>query len=195
MAGLHGRENSLTAELAVGWKQRLALGCAVVHEPEVLFLDEPTAGVDPVSRRSFWDLIYDEAGHGVTVFVTTHYLDEAEHCDRLAMIYRGKLVALGSAAQLKHQYAGGILLEVRVEPVMQALEVLATSPEIGEAAVFGRTLHVMMPAGEVEAATETVRRVLGAAGLTAEQTEAISPSLEDVFVALVEETDRAVGEG
>ena len=101
MANLLGREDSLTGELAVGWKQRLALGCAVVHEPEILFLDEPTSGVDPVSRRNFWELIHDVAGRGVTVFVTTHYMDEAEHCNRLALIYRGKLIAMGSPAKLK----------------------------------------------------------------------------------------------
>lgn len=107
MANLIGREESLTGDLAVGWKQRLALGCAVVHEPEILFLDEPTSGVDPVSRRNFWELIHDVAGRGVTVFVTTHYMDEAEHCNRLALIYRGKLIAIGSPTSLKNEYSKG----------------------------------------------------------------------------------------
>ena len=140
--------------------------------------------------RAFWDLIYTAAGEGVTVFVTTHYMDEAEHCDRLGMIYRGKLVALGSAAQLKREYASGTLLEVEAAPVMQALEVLATGPGIGEVAVFGKHLHVVM-AQPAPAAAEQVRQTLAAAGLSAARIEPIVPSLEDVFVALVEEAERA----
>ena len=122
MANLTERANSLTGELAVGWKQRLALGCAVVHEPEILFLDEPTAGVDPVSRRNFWDLIYSVAGRGVTVFVTTHYMDEAEHCDRIGLIYAGKLIALASPRELKERFTAGRLPE--------AGEIAATTPSL-----------------------------------------------------------------
>lgn len=195
MAGLEEREHSLTATLAVGWKQRLALGCAIVHEPEILFLDEPTSGVDPLSRRSFWDLIYEVAGRGVTVFVTTHYMDEAEHCDRLAMIYRGRLVALGSPAQLKQAYTAGTLLEVQVEETMAALEVLAAAPGVAEVAVFGRNLHVVRPGAETpEQAGREVRTVLEAAGITEAEITPIAPSLEDVFVGLVEAEDRARGE-
>ncbi|UCH33343.1 MAG: ABC transporter ATP-binding protein [Armatimonadota bacterium] len=189
MAGLGEREHSLTRELAVGWKQRLALGCAVVHEPEILFLDEPTAGVDPVSRRNFWELIYDVAGRGVTVFVTTHYMDEAEHCDRLALIHGGRLIAIGSSAQLKQKYATGVLLEVAAEPLMQAMDALEADAGIGDVAVFGKDLHVVMPAREDSAGY--VRRVLSEAGVAVTDVEAIVPSLEDVFVALVEEAERA----
>jgi len=146
MAGLEGREQSLTGELPVGWKQRLALGCAIVHEPEILFLDEPTSGVDPISRRQFWDLINALAGEGVTVFVTTHYMDEAEHCDRLCLIYRGRIVAMGTPAELKTHYASGKLIEVEVEPQMAALESLLNDPAVYDAAVFGRRLHVVLPA-------------------------------------------------
>ena len=192
MAGLREREDSLTSELAMGWKQRLALGCAVVHEPEILFLDEPTAGVDPVSRRNFWELIYDVAGRGVTVFVTTHYMDEAEHCDRLGLIYRGKLTAIGTSAQLKAAYATGTLLEVAAEPVMQAMEALRAEPAVRDVAVFGRNLHVVMP--QRPDAAEQVRRALARAGATVTSVEAIVPSLEDVFVALVEQADREAGE-
>jgi len=192
MANLAERENSLTSELAVGWKQRLALGCAVVHEPEVLFLDEPTAGVDPVARRNFWELIYDVAGRGVTVFVTTHYMDEAEHCDRLALIYRGKLTAIGSSAELKEQYATGTLFEVAAEPVMKALDVLRADGRVGDVAVFGRNLHVVMPVATD--AAEYVRQTLATAGVSVAHVEPIVPSLEDVFVALVEEADRTAGE-
>lgn len=191
MANLQEREQSLTRELAMGWKQRLALGCAVVHEPEILFLDEPTAGVDPVSRRNFWELIYNVAGQGVTVFVTTHYMDEAEHCDRLAMIYRGKLIAIGSSSELKRAYSTGILLEVSAEPVMQALEVLQADSGVTDVAVFGKNLHVVMPSRPD--AVEYARTVLTAAGLSVEGVEPIVPSLEDVFVALVEKADRAAG--
>jgi ABC-2 type transport system ATP-binding protein len=193
MANLAERENSLTSELAMGWKQRLALGCAVVHEPEVLFLDEPTAGVDPVARRNFWELIYDVAGRGVTVFVTTHYMDEAEHCDRLALIYRGKLTAIGSSAELKRHYATGTLFEVAAEPVMKALDALRADARVRDVAVFGRDLHVVMPAATD--AAEYVRQTLAAAGVAVSHVEAIIPSLEDVFVALVEEADRTAGEG
>lgn len=189
MANLRDREHSLTGELATGWKQRLALGCAVVHEPEILFLDEPTAGVDPVSRRTFWELIYEVTGRGVTVFVTTHFMDEAEHCDRLAMIYRGKLVALGSPAQLRKAYATGVLLEVSAEPVTAAMDALQVAPGIRDVAVFGRNLHVVLD--QRPDAVEYVQRTLTEAGLAVTSTEPIVPSLEDVFVALVEDADRA----
>ncbi|MGQ9698725.1 MAG: ATP-binding cassette domain-containing protein [Armatimonadota bacterium] len=191
MAGLHERRDSLTRELSVGWKQRLALGCAVVHQPEILFLDEPTAGVDPVSRKSFWDLIYDLAGKGVTVFVTTHYMDEAEHCDRLALIYRGMLVALGTPTELKQAYSTGVLLEVSAEPVLAALDALREDVEVRDAALFGRNLHVVMPSRPD--AESYVANLLVRAGITTPQIQPIVPSLEDVFVALVEEADRAVG--
>jgi ABC-2 type transport system ATP-binding protein len=177
----------LTAELAVGWKQRLALGCALVHEPDILFLDEPTAGVDPISRRSFWDLIYTVAGQGVTVFVTTHYMDEAEHCDRIGLIYGGRLIALGSPQQLKQRYVAGRLLELHVDPLMQALELLERDPAAAEVAVFGAALHVVV---ENEAAERAVRQTLSRAGVTIHRMETIVPSLEDAFVALIEQADR-----
>jgi len=187
MANLTARARSLTRELAVGWKQRLALGCAVVHEPEILFLDEPTAGVDPLSRRSFWDLIYTVAGQGVTVFVTTHYMDEAEHCDRLGLIYGGKLIALAAPSELKERFVAGRLLEVQADPLMTALEVLTAEPAAREVAIFGAALHVLV---ENEAAEAQVRASLETAGVTVRRIEAIVPSLEDVFVALIEEAER-----
>lgn len=187
LAGLAGRENSLTRELSVGWKQRLALGCAVIHEPDILFLDEPTSGVDPVSRRNFWDLIHDVASRGVTVFVTTHYMDEAEHCDRLVMIYRGKLIAIGSPGELKAGYASGDLLEVAVEPVMPAMDILLADPQVRDVAVFGKALHVVLP--EQAGAAAYVRSTLHAAGLDVSRVENVTPSLEDVFVSLVESAD------
>jgi len=187
MANLTARANSLTGELAVGWKQRLALGCAVVHEPEILFLDEPTAGVDPVSRRNFWDLIYSVAGRGVTVFVTTHYMDEAEHCDRIGLIYAGKLIALAPPAELKERFTAGVLLEVRAEPVMTALDLLSREPAAKDVALFGAALHVLV---ESEAAVGEIRAALERGGVEVRGLAAITPSLEDVFVALIEEADR-----
>jgi ABC-2 type transport system ATP-binding protein len=191
MAGLTEREDSFTGTLAVGWKQRLALGCALVHEPEILFLDEPTAGVDPVSRRNFWELIYSVAAGGVTVFVTTHYMDEAEHCDRLGMIYGGKLVALGSPRELKGRYVAGVLLEVQATPLMIALEALQGAAHVQDVAVFGTALHVVVTE---EGDIPTVQPTLEAAGVSVAKVERIVPSLEDVFVALVEAADREVAQ-
>lgn len=191
MANLGTRRRSLTGELAMGWKQRLALGCAMVHEPEILFLDEPTAGVDPISRRNFWELIYAVAGQGVTVFVTTHYMDEAEHCDRIGLIYGGKLIALGSPRVLKAHFAAGQLLEVQATPIMTALEVLGASPLATDVAIFGSTLHAAVQHDED---TDTLRALLQSHGVTVAQMATIVPSLEDVFVALIEQADRQRGD-
>jgi ABC-2 type transport system ATP-binding protein len=190
MANLADRSHSLAGELAVGWKQRLALGCALVHQPPILFLDEPTAGVDPISRRQFWDLIYSVAGQAVTVFVTTHYMDEAEHCDRLGLIYRGKLIALGSPHQLKERYAAGALLEVHAQPLMAALDLLSREPAAREVAIFGAALHLV---AESEAAAAPLRAALERGGVTVSRIEAIAPSLEDVFVSLIEQADASAG--
>ncbi len=187
MANLTERRTSFTGELAMGWKQRLALGCAMVHEPEILFLDEPTGGVDPISRRNFWDLIFTVAGQGVTVFVTTHYMDEAEHCDRLGMIYGGKLIALGSPHDLKGEFAGGTLLEVAAHPIMTALDVLKDEPAARDVAIFGSLLHVVV---ENEAAIATLRGTLERHGAVVAHIEPILPTLEDVFVGLIEHADR-----
>lgn len=142
MAGLDNHRNSLTAILPGGWRQRLALGCALLHRPPVIFLDEPTSGVDPISRRSFWDLIYQLASEGVTVFVTTHYMDEAEYCDRLAMIYRGELVALGTPNELSQKYMSEDILNLECSDPFAMLKVINKIPEIEEAALFGRGLHL-----------------------------------------------------
>jgi len=187
MADLEERAGSLTRELSTGWRQRLALGCAVVHEPQILFLDEPTSGVDPLSRRKFWDLIYSVAGQGVTVFVTTHYMDEAEHCDRLGMIYAGRLVALGSPRELKEALSEGVLLEVRADPLMQALAAAGKAPGVREAAVFGSGLHVIVVD---DAGAGPLREALEGAGVRVSGIEPIRPTLEDVFVSLVERADR-----
>jgi ABC-2 type transport system ATP-binding protein len=184
MANLRERTTSLTGELAMGWKQRLALGCSVVHEPEILFLDEPTAGVDPMSRRNFWDLIHDVSQQGVTVFVTTHYMDEAEHCDRIALIYGGKLIALGSPRSLKDQFVSGTLLEVQAEPMMTALEILEASPLTRDVAVFGSMLHAVVDD------PGAVQRAFAGKDVRLISARPIVPSLEDVFVALIERADQ-----
>jgi ABC-2 type transport system ATP-binding protein len=182
MSGLRDREDALTGTLPGGWKQRLALGCAVLHKPPILFLDEPTSGVDPVSRRKFWDLIYQMAAEGVTVFVTTHYMEEAEYCNRLALIYRGKIVALGTPTELKQRSMKGELLLVEVEPLGPALEALQAAPGVLDAAVFGNTLHLVVR--EAAAAIPALKDFLRDRGFQVGRVEAIRPSLEDVFVAL-----------
>src|SRR5208283_2729532 len=144
MANLKGQENLITSTLPGGWKQRLALGCAVLHKPPVIFLDEPTSGVDPISRRQFWDLIHHMAEEGVTVFVTTHYMEEAEYCNRLALIFRGKMVALGSPSELKRNSMKGELLLVECDPLGPAVEALQTAPDVLDAAVFGNALHLVV---------------------------------------------------
>jgi ABC-2 type transport system ATP-binding protein len=192
MAGLAEHRRRLTGELSLGWKQRLALGCAVLHEPPILFLDEPTSGVDPLSRRGFWDLIYALAAGGTTVFVTTHYMEEAEHCHRLALMNRGRLVALGSPARLREDLREP-LLDIRVSDAPRAVEVLAGAPEIAQVGLFGRSLHAALRDGEdVAAARARLPGLLAAQGIAVEGVEVIEPSLEDVFVALVEKTGGAV---
>jgi len=187
MANLKGQEGLITGTLPGGWKQRLALGCAVLHQPPIIFLDEPTSGVDPISRRQFWELIHHMAGRGVTVFVTTHYMEEAEYCNRLALIFRGKMVALGTPSELKQKYMRGELLLVECEPLGRAVEALQHAPNIMDAAVFGNALHLVVP--NAASAIPEVKRYLHAKGVTVTHVEKIRPSLEDVFVSLT--TDRS----
>ncbi len=188
MAGLEEHRHRPTALLSGGWKQRLALGCAILHRPPIVFLDEPTSGVDPISRRAFWELIYEMSGKGVTVFVTTHYMDEAEYCDRLGLIYRGELVALGTPEQLKHEYMAEKVLEVYCDRPETAMGEIEELPAVKEAALFGRGLHVV--ADDAEAAAESIRQLLDRQGYRIERVEKITPSLEDVFVSLIETRDR-----
>ena len=182
MAGLEGRASAITGTLAGGWKQRLALGCAVLHKPPIVFLDEPTSGVDPISRRRFWDLIHDMAAGGVTVFVTTHHMDEAEYCNRLALIDRGRIVALGTPTELKRTAMRGELLLVECQPLARALEALQKAPGVLDAAVFGNNLHLVVE--DAAAAAPALREHLRRHELEATRLEPIPPSLEDVFVSI-----------
>jgi len=188
MAGLRGREHLRTAELAGGWRQRLALGCAVLHEPPILFLDEPTSGVDPASRRNFWEMIGELSSRGITVFVTTHYMDEAEHCDQLALIYGGKVVATGSPATLKSRYMSRALLELDCSDMMGAFAALKTEPTVVGVALFGTTLH--LTTDDEAALRAAVAAQLRARGITIRTLERIEPSLEDAFVAIIEGSGR-----
>jgi ABC-2 type transport system ATP-binding protein len=200
MAGLVGRQNWLTSSLSGGWRQRLALGCAILHRPELLFLDEPTAGVDPVSRREFWELIYTLARGGTTVFVTTHYMDEAEHCHRVAFIHQGRLAAIGSPSQLKTEQMRGRVLEIACSDPAAAVRVLqraqhATKPHqplpIEEVALYGAELHVV---SDAEGIQHMIGSLLADAGLEVRYMDWIPPSLEDVFISKVHEIDLAAGQ-
>ncbi len=182
MAGLHEHCGRVTGELSLGWKQRLALGCAVLHQPPILFLDEPTSGVDPISRRSFWDLIYHLAEAGTTVLVSTHYMEEAEYCHRLALMNRGRLIALERPGTLK-QTLDQPLYELRTDDAAAAVAVLRELPVVTEAAMFGRTVHVMV--ADADAAERDVPAQLRRSGHPCEDFRQIVPSLEDVFVALI----------
>ena len=190
MAGLKDHRHSRTANLSGGWKQRLALGCAVLHEPPVIFLDEPTSGVDPLSRRRFWDLIYELSGKGVTVFVTTHYMEEAEYCDRLGLIHRGELIAIGTPEELKTQLMQDQVLNLQCERPQDAIEMLEAITAVKEVALFGNGLHVVVH--NAATASHDIREALLAADVRVDRIESINPSMEDVFVSLVEARDRIV---
>jgi len=192
LAGLKGRERSLTRTLSVGWKQRLALGCAVLHEPEIVFLDEPTGGVDPASRRRFWELINELSERKVTVFVTTHYLDEAEYCNDIRLIHAGRIVAGGSPRELKAEVLRNPILEVACGRAVDALEVLRGEPWVLGTSIFGTALHVSV-ADEAEG-RRLIRERLAREGIVPDRLDRILPSLEDVFIRKIEEqsgNDRA----
>lgn len=200
MAGLKGKEKVLTSSLSGGWKQRLAFGCAILHQPEMLFLDEPTAGVDPISRRAFWDLLYELADKGVTILVTTHYMDEAEHCNSLVLIHNGRIVAQGSPQELKREMEGWVL-EINCDNYQEALTILRkhalpvepVSPEhpflalSGELALYGSAIHLVTP--EAGKFRDFVEEILLKNGIKVHSIESIIPSLEDVFIAKIKAED------
>ena len=188
LIGLEDRRRALTGELPGGLKQRLALGCALLHNPPIIFLDEPTSGVDPSTRRAFWDMIYTLADGGVTVFVTTHYMEEAEYCNRIGLIDRGRLIALGSPAELKARHLSGRLYEVETSDVPAAVSALGGAQGVLDAAVFGRTLHVRVAPDT--GASDYLTPILTEAGCTVTRITPIQAGLEDVFVALVGRTPK-----
>ena len=188
-AGLEGKEDLITKSLPGGWKQRLALACAVLHGPRVVFLDEPTGGVDPISRRRFWMLIDRMASEGITLIVTTHYLDEAERCDRIALMHAGRLVAHGSVGQLKDVFAGRVMLEVACPNPLDAQLALEKEPGILEASVFGTRLHVVV--ADEAAGRATIDAALRRSNFTPVTIERIVPSLEDVFIHCIEAEEAA----
>ncbi len=188
MATLTERRGSLTGTLSGGWKQRLALGCAILHDPPVVFLDEPTSGVDPIARATFWDLIAELSRTGHTVFVTTHYMDEAEYCNRLALMYAGKVIALGAPGDLKKRMTEHRLLRLDTAAPLDTMRAIEHQDGILEVAVFGSGLHVVVD--DVEEAQARIREALGKQGIAIGRLHQIEPSLEDVFVALIEAEER-----
>ena len=188
MANLKERRDAMTRTLSGGWKQRLALGCAILHDPPVLFLDEPTSGVDPIARGAFWNLIHDLAETGHTVFVSTHYMDEAEYCHRLALMYRGKVIALGTPEVLKRDLDGHGLLRLDTGATLDTMRTLESVPGVIESAVFGGGLHVVVDDGQ--AVMERIRQKLQSENIEIRRLEPITPSLEDVFVAMIEAEER-----
>ncbi|HQY50868.1 MAG TPA: ABC transporter ATP-binding protein [Ignavibacteria bacterium] len=193
ISGLEDRENTLTSNLSVGFKQRLALGAAVMHEPKIVFLDEPTGGVDPISRRKFWDLIHEISEKGTTVFVTTHYLDEAEFCNRIILINAGKLIAAGSPAELKEEYIDSTVLEIDCPDSFKVIEKLAKEDYTQSVSAFGNSIHLILKKKytkgdkELEALKDVIADTAG--GRDNVRIDVIIPSLEDVFLNLLEKRE------
>jgi ABC-2 type transport system ATP-binding protein len=189
MAGLEGRGSTQTRALPGGWRQRLALGCAILHEPSIVFLDEPTGGVDPLSRRRFWDLIGGLSDQGTTVLVTTHYLDEAEHCHRIAIIQAGKMAALGTASELKQAFATRPIVEIRAGQPVEAMAILDRHDAVEKTSLFGTAVHAVLRPGGLTA--ESVEALLRSERIDVQSIGVVSPSLEDVFLDVVERVGAA----
>ena len=187
MAGLRGRESTLTASLSAGWRQRLALGCAILHEPPIVFLDEPTGGVDPLSRRRFWRLINELARSGTTVLVTTHYLDEAEHCHRIAIIHAGRLAAIGTVDELKARFANRLIVEVRATKPVESMRRLDEMPDVEKTSIFGTAVHAVLRSRDVR--PDVLADRLDQSGIVATLI-VVEPSLEDVFLDVAEQSGR-----
>ena len=181
LVGLKGHDSTLTRSLSAGWRQRLALGIALVHEPKLLFLDEPTSGVDPTARRAFWDLIYELAENGVTILVTTHYMDEAEYCERFAIMRDGKLLAMDTPLNLKKNIISGDVWEVYAEPLQDGLAVLPEVDGVLRVGLAGDHLRTITERGKKK---EELLRVLKAKGLNVKDVVIGEPTLEDVFISL-----------
>ena len=189
MAGLADRGNTLTRELPGGWRQRLALGCAILHEPAIVFLDEPTGGVDPLSRRRFWDLIGDLSRQGVTVLVTTHYLDEAEHCHRIAIIQAGELAAMGTASELKQVFQSRPIVEIQASKPVETMALLDQHDGVEKTSLFGTAVHAVMRSRDVN--PEQLAAALSSQGIDVRSVGVVTPSLEDVFLDVVDRVGAA----
>ncbi len=187
MADLEGRENMITSNLSGGWKQRLALGCAIIHEPKILFLDEPTGGVDPIARRNFWDLIYNLSEQGVTIMVTTHYMDEAEHCNTIGFIYYGGLLTLDTPNNMKDNVIDGDIVEIKVDDTLKSIDLLNLKDGVKDASVYGTGVHALTDPCLLLNELENYLRDKGEKVYSIKK---VKPSLEDVFVFLVEKADR-----
>ena len=182
LAGLEKRTESLTHELSGGWRQRLALGCSILHRPKLLFLDEPTSGVDPVARREFWDLIYEMAALGTTVFITTHYMDEAEHCNRVAFMYRSKLMAMATPAGLKSTYLHGAAWDLASDPLLETVDELSHTEGVAQASLHGDRAHVILDS--THWTPESLTGYLAGKAITVHSIESVQSTLEDVFTLL-----------
>ncbi len=182
LAGLEQRTESPTLELSGGWRQRLALGCAILHRPKLIFLDEPTSGVDPVARRDFWDLIYEMASQGTTIFITTHYMDEAEHCNRVAFMYRSKLMALDTPAALKSGYLHGAAWDLAANPLLETVEELSHTEGVAQASLHGDRAHVILDPSQWS--PDRLTNYLAGKGITVQSIETVQSTLEDVFTLL-----------
>jgi len=189
VANLENMENTLTSSLPGGIKQRLALGTAVIHEPKIVFLDEPTSGVDPVSRRNFWDLINDLSAGGTTVLVTTHYLDEAEFCNDIILINAGKLVAQGNSKELKTNYIKNPILEIETDKTVDSLEILEKEKWVGETSIFGNYIHVILNDDTITE-KNIIQLLQEQNGIKVKRVERIVPTLEDVFIHLIEKDNK-----
>ncbi len=181
-AGLESRPHTMTGSLSGGWRQRLALGCAMLHRPPLLFLDEPTSGVDPVARREFWDLIYQFASEGTTVFITTHYMDEAEHCSRVGFMYRSKLMAFDSPRALKSTYLSGAAWDLDASPLLEAVECLSGMEGVAQASLHGDRAHVIIDPQHWT--VESLTAALSRQNINVQSIETVESSLEDVFTLL-----------
>ena len=188
MADLEAFRKRMTRTLSGGWKQRLALGCAIIREPKIIFLDEPTSGVDPITRQNFWSLIRDMAAEGVTVFVTTHYMDEAENCNRMALIYKGTIIALGTSEELKTKFMKNDVLMIDVAGAEDWIEKFGKLSSVKETALFGTSLHAVVD--NAEDATARIKELFETSGVKEYRIEKIKPSLEDVFVSSIENYDK-----
>lgn len=182
MADLEGREKTITSNLSGGWKQRLALGCAIIHDPEVLFLDEPTGGVDPIARRNFWDLIYKLSQKGVTILVTTHYMDEAEHCNTIGFIHYGNLLTVETPNNMKKYAIEGDIVEIKVDDTLKTIEILKVKDNVKEASVYGTGVHVLV---KEDSSVRDLEAYLVENKIQVKSIKKVKPSLEDVFVFIV----------